>query len=528
VVSGERRYEEVRIEHDEYGIYFSGRKAGSFAIAAHCSLLTAHCMNVAGKKVLVLGAGRSGVACAKFLAARGATVALNDAQALEQWSAAAQALKNEGVGCFAGEAPGWLLEQIDLLVISPGVPTKTIPVRYAERAGAEIIGEVELAARFLRGRIVAITGSNGKTTTTTLIGELLKDAGLPTQVGGNIGTPLISLVESSRADGWTVAELSSFQLETIKEFHPTVALVLNVTPNHMDRYETFTDYAAAKHRIFMNQEPGDLAILNGDDELVSSWASGLRAQVVRFSVKQQLDEGLFLRGRELVSRNGSRERVLLTTDEIKLRGLHNIENVLAALAAGLACGAAPDSMRETIRRFQPVEHRLEFVAEIAGIKFYNDSKATSVDATLKALEAFAGESEPGKIVLILGGRGKHAPYAPLASLVKKKVRKLILIGEDAATIAGELGAVAPSEPAEDMKDAVARAFAAAESGDVVLLAPACASFDMFDSFEHRGRVFKEEVSSLEFRVSSSPEANQPLSANETGKSKHETGNSKLK
>jgi UDP-N-acetylmuramoylalanine--D-glutamate ligase len=183
-------------------------------------------------------------------------------------------------------------------------------------------------------------------------------------------------------------------------------------------------------------------------------------------------------------------------------------------------------MRETIRRFQPVEHRLEFVAEIAGIRFYNDSKATSVDATLKALEAFAGESEPGKIVLILGGRGKHAPYAPLASLVKKKVRKLILIGEDAETIVGELGGVAPSERAEDMKDAVARAFAAAESADVVLLAPACASFDMFDSFEHRGRVFKEEVSSLEFRVSSSPETNQRIGANETGNSKHETGNSK--
>ena len=214
-------------------------------------------MNVAGKKVLVMGAARSGIACAKFLAARGATVALNDAKPFEKWSAEALALKSEGVGCLAGRRPGWLLDQIDLVVISPGVPTKAIPIRYAERAGAEVIGEVELASRYLKGRIVAITGSNGKTTTTSLIGELLKDAGLPTQVGGNIGTPLISLVESSRDDGWTVVEMSSFQLETIKEFHPTVAVVLNVTPNHMDRYESFTDYAAAKHRIFMNQEPGD-------------------------------------------------------------------------------------------------------------------------------------------------------------------------------------------------------------------------------------------------------------------------------
>ncbi len=447
-----------------------------------------------------MGAARSGIACAKFLAARGATVALSDVQPLEKWTVEALALKSEGVGCLAGEVPGWLLDNLDLVVISPGVPTKAIPLRYAERAGAEVIGEVELASRYLKGRIVAITGTNGKTTTTSLIGELLKDAGMPTQVGGNIGTPLISLVESSRDDGWTVVELSSFQLETIKEFHPTVALVLNVTPNHMDRYESFTDYAAAKHRIFMNQGPGDVAILNADDEVVSSWASGLRAHVARFSVKKQVEDGLFLRGREIVSRSATRERVLLMSDEMKLRGLHNVENVLAALAAGIACGAAPESMRRTISRFEPVEHRLEFVLEIGGVGFYNDSKATSVDATLKALEAFGGEEEAGKIVLILGGRGKKAPYAPLAALIQQRVRKLILIGEDAATIANELGNFAESELATDMKDAVTRSFDAAQPGDVVLLAPACASFDMFDSFEHRGKAFKDEVWSLEFRV----------------------------
>ena len=457
-------------------------------------------MNVAGKKVLVVGAARSGIACARFLIARGATVALNDAQPLEKWSADALALKNEGVGCLAGELPGWLLDQLDLVVISPGVPTKAIPLRYAERAGAEVIGEVELASRYLKGRIVAITGSNGKTTTTSLVAELLKDAGVPTQVGGNIGTPLISLVENSREDGWTVVEISSFQLETIKEFHPTVAIVLNVTPNHMDRYESFTDYAAAKHRIFMNQGPGDIAILNADDEIVSSWARGLRAGVTRFSVKQQLDEGLFLRGREIVSRAPGGERVLLMSSDMKLRGLHNVENVLAAVAAGLVCGAAPDSMRETIRKFEPVEHRLEFVAEIDGVKFYNDSKATSVDATVKALEAFADEA--GKVVLILGGRGKKAPYAPLASLVRERVRKLILVGEDAETIERELGEFAPHERAMDMSDAVKLSFQAAEAGDTVLLAPACASFDMFQSYEQRGKVFKEEVQSLKSKVQS--------------------------
>jgi UDP-N-acetylmuramoylalanine--D-glutamate ligase len=457
-------------------------------------------MKVAGKKVLVIGAARSGIACAKFLIARGATVALNDAKPFDKWNAEAQALKNEGVGCLAGDVPSWLLDQIELLVISPGVPTKAIPIRYAERAGAEVIGEVELASRYLKGRIVAITGSNGKTTTTQLTGELLKDAGLPAQVGGNIGTPLISLVETSSDAGWTVVELSSFQLETIKEFHPAVAAVLNVTPNHMDRYESFTDYAAAKHRIFMNQTPGDLAVLNADDAIVSTWGAGLRAHVSNFSVKHELAEGLFLRGREIVSRSAGRESVLMNSQEMKLCGLHNVENVLAALSMGLACGADPESMRETIRRFEPVEHRLEFVTEIGGVKFYNDSKATSVDATLKALEAF--RDEPGKVVLIIGGRGKKAPYAPLASLVRDKVRKLILIGEDADTVARELGPYAATEKGKDMSVAVELALQAAEKGDTVLLAPACASFDMFDTYEHRGRVFKDAVKSLESRVSS--------------------------
>ncbi len=458
-------------------------------------------MKVAGKKVLIIGAARSGIACAKFLAKRGAVVAINDQKPFENWSEAAAALKQEGIGCIPGEVPGWLLDNIEVVVVSPGVPSKIIPLRYAERAGAEVIGEVELASRFLKGRIVAITGSNGKTTTTALIGELLKDAGLKVQVGGNIGTPLISLVENSSEDGWTVVELSSFQLETIKDFHPAVAIVLNVTPNHMDRYESFTDYAAAKHRIFMNQTPADVAVLNADDEIVSSWAKGLRAHVVEFSVKRELQEGLFLRGIDLVSRTADGERVLLRQDEMMLRGLHNVENALAALSAGLACGAGPESMRETIMKFAPVEHRLEFVREIGGVKFYNDSKATSVDATVKALEAF--QAEEGKVVLIIGGRGKKAPYAPLAELVRAHVRELILIGEDAETISSELGEFAPAQTAVVMKDAVDRSFRAAQSGDIVLLAPACASFDMFESFEHRGKVFKEEVSSLEFRVSSS-------------------------
>src|SRR2546426_8183390 len=345
-------------------------------------------MKLAGRKALVIGAARSGIASAPFLAQRGAIVALNDRKPLTEWSPEALALKTEGVGQVAGDPPSWLLDQIDLVVVSPGVPTNAIQIRYAERRGAEVIGEIELASRFLRGRIVAITGTNGKTTTTTLIAAMLKDAGMQVQVGGNIGTPLISMIDSSRDDGWSVVEVSSFQLETIVDFHPTVAAVLNVTPNHMDRYESVTDYAAAKHNIFQNQTPGDVAILNADNQIVASWSSGLRAHVVPFSVERELDEGLFLRGRELVSRTKDGERVLMNRDEMQLRGTHNVENVLAAMAAGLACGASPESLRETVRKFKPVEHRLEEVAEVNGVRFVNGSTGTDVEATLKAVEAF--------------------------------------------------------------------------------------------------------------------------------------------
>ena len=452
-------------------------------------------MELNGRKALVLGAGRSGVASAKFMAERGAIVALHDKREIESWSEAARSLKEtHKVGLISDHIPSWLLDQIDLVVISPGVPTNTIPARYVDRKDGEVIGEVELAYRFMKGRIVGITGSNGKTTTTTLIGDLLKNAGITTQVGGNIGTPLLSLAESSTDETWTVVELSSFQLETIREFHPNVALCLNVTPNHLDRYESFTDYAAAKHRIFMNQTADDVAVLNADDEITASWSAGLKANVVLFSVRSELDEGLFLRDRDLVCRSRGKEKVLTTRDEIFLRGLHNVENVLAAFAAGLACGADPDSMRETVANFKGVEHRIEYVAEIDGVRFYNDSKATSVDATVKALEAMS-EGE-GKTILILGGRGKNAPYAPLVPLIESSVRGIVVIGEDAANIESQLAGTTQIVRAGSLAEAVEGGLGLASSGDVVLLAPACASFDMFGSFEERGREFKRAVNEL--------------------------------
>ncbi len=452
-------------------------------------------LEIKGRKSLVLGAGKSGVESARFLARKGAIVALHDKKEISKWSDDARSLKDKyNVGLIDGNMPGWLLDQIDLVVISPGVPASVLPAKYVERKDGEVIGEVELAYRFMHGRIVGITGSNGKTTTTSLIGELLKNAGIKTQVGGNIGTTLLSLSESSDPDTWTVAELSSFQLETIKDFRPNVGICLNVTPNHMDRYELFTDYAGAKHRLFMNQTNEDLAILNADDEITRSWASGLKATVSMFSTTKELDEGLFLRGRDLVCRANGKEKILTTRDAMSLRGLHNVQNILAGLAAGLACGASPDSMKDTIRNFKAVEHRLEFVDQIENIKFYNDSKATSVDATLKALEALS--EEEGEILLILGGLGKNAPYKPLKDLIEAKVRKLVLIGEDADNIESQLKNSAEIIRASSMNDAVVRSFENALSGDFVLLAPACASFDLYKSYEERGDFFKREVAKL--------------------------------
>jgi UDP-N-acetylmuramoylalanine--D-glutamate ligase len=452
-------------------------------------------LEINGRKSLVLGAGKSGVGSARFLAEQGAVVALHDKKPVEEWSDAAGALKtSHNVGLISGDIPSWLLDQIDLVVISPGVPTNTIPARYVDRKDGEVIGEVELAYRFLKGKIVGVTGSNGKTTTTALIGEMLRDAGSKTQVGGNIGTPLLSLVETSTEDSWTVAELSSFQLETIVDLRPAVGICLNVTPNHLDRYEGFQDYAAAKHRLFMNQTEDDVAILNADDDITSSWASGLKAEVVMFSVKRELDSGFFLRGNELICRNENGEQVLTTRDDIFLRGLHNVENVLAAFAAGMACGASVESLRETVRNFKGVEHRIEFVAEIDGVKFYNDSKATSVDATSKALEALSGGD--GKTVLIIGGRGKNAPYAPLVPLIESSVRALIVLGEDADNIESQLKGSAEIIRVDSLEEAVVKGSEVAQCGDSVLLAPACASFDMFRSFEERGRVFKNAVIQL--------------------------------
>ena len=447
-------------------------------------------MQVAGKNILVVGLARSGVAAAEFLAARGARVTVNDAKP-ESELKDAHSLRAKGIEVVGGSHPRELFETSDLIVVSPGVPLALEPFKLAQAAGVPIIGEVELAARFLRGRLVGITGSNGKTTTTTLVGELLKDAGLPTQVGGNIGTPLISLVETSTEDSVTVVELSSFQLEAVERLHINVALLLNITPDHLDRYDSMEDYAAAKANIFRHQTANDVAVLNADNDWAMREGEKSAARRICFSRLKELEEGVFLRGEQIIERSKNGERVLLNCADIPLPGDHNVENVMAALAAGLACGASPNSMRQTVRNFKGVEHRLEFVAEIHGVKFFNDSKATNVDAAIKCLEAFAGG-----VIVILGGKDKGGDYAPLAPLVRERCEHVILIGAAADKIGAALENTKPLHRAVTMPDAVKLGLELGRPGDVVLLAPACASFDMFDNYEHRGKVFKDAVRSL--------------------------------
>jgi UDP-N-acetylmuramoylalanine--D-glutamate ligase len=365
----------------------------------------------------------------------------------------------------------------------------------ARALGENVIGEVELAAQFFPGRIVAITGSNGKTTTTTLTGEIITSAGYRAAVGGNIGTPAISLVEAATADTIAVLEVSSFQLETIQTFRPQVAVVLNVTPDHLDRHRTFAAYADAKARIFENQRAGDFTVLNADDQTCVELAARTRAQVFWFSRTAEVKQGAFVREGRILFRDASGQKEIMLVSEIPLKGAHNVENVLAAVCVGALLGCEPDRIRTAVRNFKAVEHRLEHVATIDGVDYYNDSKATNVDATIKAIESF-----PANIHLILGGKDKDSDYAVLNDLLRKRVKHVYTIGAAAAKIESQIVSSKNGGPeidhAETLETAIRHAAVIAKPGDVVLLAPACASFDQFRNYEHRGKVFKQVVSSL--------------------------------
>ena len=440
--------------------------------------------------MLVVGLGKSGVASALFLKAHGARVTVSDTKSGDELRNEIPALLDHGITVETGGHGERTFRGQDLIVVSPGVPVDAPLLVQARSLGEAVIGEIELAAQFLPGPIVAITGSNGKTTTTTLTGEILAASGVPTLVGGNIGTPAISLAERVKPESVIVLEVSSFQLETIQTFHPKVAVVLNITPDHLDRHKTFEVYVDAKARMFENQRADDYAVLNADDPTCVAMAARTRAQVFWFSRQKEVKEGAWVREGNILFRDGAQQREIMQVSEIPLKGAHNLENVLAAVCAGALMGCAPEKIGQAVRDFKAVEHRLEFVAMIRGVDYYNDSKATNVDATIKALESF-----PANIHLILGGKDKGSDYAVLNDLLRQRVKRVYTIGAAAAKIESQITGVEVMH-AETLENALRKANAVAQPGDVVLLAPACASFDQFRSYEHRGQVFKEIVRRL--------------------------------
>jgi UDP-N-acetylmuramoylalanine--D-glutamate ligase len=444
-----------------------------------------------GKRVLVVGLARTGMATALFCAARGARVTATDSRTESEIGDAITKLRDAGIvlelGCHQEKT---FLEQ-DLIVPSPGVPADEPHLQVARAKGITIWSEIELAYRFMKGRLIGITGSNGKTTTTSLVEHILKTAGMQTILAGNIGTPLIGYVDETKNETCTVVELSSFQLELIDTFRPNVGVFLNLTPDHLDRHHTMQAYGAAKARLFENQTSEDAAVLNADDAATTPYAPSL-PRVYWFSRKQRVAHGAYLRGEEIVFRQDGTEEVLLTLEDIPLAGAHNVENVLAAATAARLTGAPAAAIAKGVKSFAGVEHRLEFVAEIAGVRYYNDSKATNVDATLKALDAF-----PGRILIILGGKDKGSDYTVLQKPLREKAILALLIGAAAEKIEKQISGSVALERAETLERAVETASHAAQRGDVVLLAPACASFDQFKNYEHRGRVFKDLVRQLE-------------------------------
>lgn len=448
-------------------------------------------MEMRGKRVLVVGLGRSGREVARIMTARGATVTVTDSRPPSAFQTEIPQMTRQKVGLELGQHREETFLHQDLIVVSPGVAWDLPHLVEARRHGVRVVPEVEAASWFLQGMLVGITGSNGKTTTTALTGEMIKASGYSTFVGGNIGVPLISAVDRTSQETVLVTELSSFQLEAIDSFHPHIAVLLNLTPNHLDRHPSFEAYITAKARIFRNQTPDDWAVLNGDDPLVMKLAPAIAARKIFFSRRRNLPDGVFVLNGDIRYRVSNLERKLLGTGEVPLRGEFNVENVLAAAAAACLVGADFQALAGAVRNFKGVEHRLEFVRTISGVEFYNDSKATSVDATSKALSAF----QHG-VHLILGGKDKGAPYAPLRPLMQGRVRDVLLIGAAADRIERELKDAAEMIRAGDLETALREAFKRAAPGDVVLLAPACASFDQFDDYEHRGRMFKKLASEL--------------------------------
>jgi UDP-N-acetylmuramoylalanine--D-glutamate ligase len=447
-------------------------------------------MDLRGKKVLVVGLARTGVATAKFLKAKGSVVTTTEVKSEEEMKETVRELKGMDLSTeWGGHQTETFLKQ-DLIVVSPGVDLSMDPLQKAIRQGIRVISEIELAYHFIHVPILAVTGTNGKTTTTLLLGEMLKEDGRRVGVGGNVGEPLILFADGGGRWEVLVVEISSFQLEAIEDFRPRISVLLNITEDHLDRYSNYTDYIQAKVRIFTNQNSGDLAILNKDDPMVMQSGEKVKAKKVMFTMRERLEEGAFSKGQAIFLRLGGKgEKYSLA--KTPLKGVHNVENMMAALTAARIFGCSKKAVQDVLDRFKGLEHRLEFVREIGGVRFYNDSKGTNVGSVVKSLQSF---SEP--VILIAGGKDKKGDLSPLEELIQKRVKHLILLGEAKERMNHELGRLTDTVMAKTMEEAVSLARQKAKGGEVVLLSPACSSFDMFKDYKERGKVFKEAVFKL--------------------------------
>lgn len=448
-------------------------------------------MNLRNKNVLVAGLGISGISAARFLVARGARVTVTDAAPPGNFRTILPEFEELGIAAELGRHREKTFLAADLVVLSPGVPHTLPEIERAAETGVPVWGELELASRYISEPIVAVTGTNGKTTTTRLIGDMLEASGQRAFVGGNIGTPLIDYAGSSEKADVVVAEVSSFQLDTIAGFRPSVGVLLNISADHLDRYTDMRGYAESKARLFENQTAEDVAVLNGADPLIHAVTEGIAARRLVFRATGAGPGDALINGQAVTLADAGGKSATLALREVRLTGQHNRENIAAAALAALAAGGTVDGIQTALNNFSGLPHRLEYITEIQGVKYYDDSKATNVDAVVRALEDFSNG-----IVLILGGRDKGGDYAPLVTALSGKGKLLVLLGEAAPLIEQAVGEALATRRAESMEEAVLIAHAAAAAGDTVMLSPACSSFDMFDSYAHRGNVFRDAVLNL--------------------------------
>jgi len=447
-------------------------------------------MDLEGKKIVIIGMGKTGIAAAQFLGSQGCRVVVTDEKQISEWGADFRRIASEK-WLKAGVYNADILNGADMVVPSPGVPPYNDILAAAVKKKIPVMSEIELAYRFLKKPIVAVTGTNGKTTTTSLLGEIFVRAGKKVFVGGNIGNPLIEYAGTAQEEDFVIAEISSFQLQWIEKFHPFVAILLNITCDHVNYHGSFDEYRNIKAAVFANQVKSDLAVLNAEDPSQEVMAAGIQAQVSRFSSIHEVKKGIYLKENNLVHEmfDGTREQY--PQNMIKLPGLHNVENVMAAVVAARFCGCSRESIIAAVAGFRGLPHRIEYAGEKRKIRFYDDSKGTNVGSVVRALDTF---SEP--VILLLGGRDKDGDFDTLQPLLSKKAKKIILFGEARDRIESLIGNVVVTEKKRTLREAIEGAYKDAAAGDVVLLSPGCASFDEFKNYKERGNFFKEVVRNL--------------------------------